>query len=529
MKNLLSPLGVLTLGTLASAQINELPGLDIELADIAFLTQQATQGTDRAFSFETTACNPGSTIVDWFAPMSPSHPFITFMITRENGDRFEQISDWSWVKHGWLAVNSNFCAPCSQPVSNQLHPNCGDTYGVGNNSNPYDLGPPDEIDPWLGGWNANGSYFDRGDPDVGSPFNTDGARSLDFQQAAALGPFVHRIIVSSNDLFVPGARYFYSGFYAVAREPEADRTNNMRSQQVNIFQSGSTTDVGGPMVGTPLLRWNGARIESELNELNGVLVDGRFYVGVKVVNVGPQLWRYEYAIHNRDNRTGLTKFEIPACPSATITNAGFKDIDRDAANDWTFSSNNGVLTWDDTSGNNKQPWNSIYNFWFEADRAPADSATVLYQANPIGVSPTIDIVTSTPTAPDAPFAYGNGCGLAGAPILGASGPASVPAPNFELQVSNTGAGSLVAIDLSFNQGSLQFQGCEFLLTNSVPLATSLVADNNGLATLAIPIAADTTLTGFTAYFQAYVLDSFGGQLLGLVNLTNGLGVPIGCN
>jgi hypothetical protein len=49
------------------------------------------------------------------------------------------------------------------------------------------------------------------------------------------------------------------------------------------------------------------------------------------------MWHYEYAIHNLDNNRGGASFRIPLAAGASVQNAGFRDIDADPLDDWTFS------------------------------------------------------------------------------------------------------------------------------------------------------------------------------------------------
>ena len=84
-------------------------------------------------------------------------------------------------------------------------------------------------------------------------------------------------------------------------------------------------------------RWSGATVTEGSNGGTGTLsdFDGRFLVGVKVTGPVNGMWHYEYAVQNLDNSRGGASFRLPVCPSARVENFGFRDIDLDAANDWT--------------------------------------------------------------------------------------------------------------------------------------------------------------------------------------------------
>ena len=149
--------------------VNGTPSIDIELAFISSFSNVGHSGsfpngvTGAAMS--TTICNRGSDIVPWFAPMDENHPMITFIVARLENDRFEQVSDWSYVKHGFFALTSSQCTSCTPPggpSGDFLGLGCSDTYGISNNGNNYWLGPPEEIEPWTGFWTAQCSFFDQG-------------------------------------------------------------------------------------------------------------------------------------------------------------------------------------------------------------------------------------------------------------------------------------------------------------------------------------------------------------------------------
>ena len=107
-----------------------------------------------AISFASVICNTGTAGVDWQKPMQAHHPFIAFMIAREDQGRFEQVSDHGFSKHGYAATNASDCATCSDTSnSNVLAVRCSDIYDTDDNGDRYLLGPPGELDPWLGEWN----------------------------------------------------------------------------------------------------------------------------------------------------------------------------------------------------------------------------------------------------------------------------------------------------------------------------------------------------------------------------------------
>ncbi len=134
-----------------AAQPNAVPGKDASLFVTDGLNQAGRMGTypngRNGLSIGVRICNSGNVNIDWRAPMNPLHPFYSFIVCRESGGRFVQISDRSYVKHGFLSINGNGCGTCRETRGTILGPNCSDTYSSGLNADRFYLGPPDEIDP----------------------------------------------------------------------------------------------------------------------------------------------------------------------------------------------------------------------------------------------------------------------------------------------------------------------------------------------------------------------------------------------
>jgi hypothetical protein len=172
-------------------------------------------------------CNPGTVTIPWQAAMQPNHPKFGFLIVRVVGDRIEQISDRSFVKHAFTSTNySGSCGTCQNPgTGSVMGINCADTYGAGNNADRTWLGPAPEIDPWLGTWNPIGSYFDIGDPaqSGGLVLPPDGVRSLN---TSGFDNVKNRVTVQEPDLLTAGAAYFYGIHLIHQGEAVANRGDN---------------------------------------------------------------------------------------------------------------------------------------------------------------------------------------------------------------------------------------------------------------------------------------------------------------
>ena len=93
---------------------------------------------------------PGDTTtqitIDWYASEDERHPFLAFLVAKEIGGVFRQVSNWSYVKHTFSAL-TNECASapavCINPLTNQLFGRfCKDTYHAYTNALKKWLGPP---------------------------------------------------------------------------------------------------------------------------------------------------------------------------------------------------------------------------------------------------------------------------------------------------------------------------------------------------------------------------------------------------
>ena len=318
------------------AQRNVIAGRDIQLQDTWALRGYVRSGTYPAGAFAvgawTTCCNPVTNAIPFQAAMSPNHGYIHFIVARESNGRLEQISNWSFVKHTFGSSNDpSPCGNCAGPGSFSLvEVGCSDTYANSQAVNHFDLGPPSEIDPWLGTWDPQCSMFDAGNPAVAPAQACDNVRSLTSQQSSQLNAGLNnQMRLYDVDLQVQPANYFWQAGYLVPGEAESVRDNNLGSRGFTPTWNGTAwafADIPNSFQqGTILQRWPGATITSATNGTS----DGRFYVAVKVSGPINGKYHYEYAVHNRDNKRGMGAFRLPICPTAVVSNIGFHDVDRD--------------------------------------------------------------------------------------------------------------------------------------------------------------------------------------------------------
>lgn len=398
-----------------AAQSNTVAGLDGRLTQVDSLTYYGRRGSaypngEIGMAMLNEMCNPGTVVIPWQAAMQPNHPKFGFLIVRVANDRLEQISDRSYCKHAFTSTNySGSCGSCVNPgTGSVMGIHCSDTYGAGNNADRNWLGPADEIDPWLGTWNPVGSYFDQGDPNVGAPGNNDGVRSPSYSGSDNVK---NRVTVQEQDLLTPNAQYFYGIHLLHQGEAVANRGDNLASRGFNPTYNGSSWSLNnnsvGQAYGTILQRWPGASVDSGQNGND----DGRFFVAVKVTPIGGGQYHYEYAVHNVDNSRGGATFRVPIDAAATASNFTFGDIDTNTLNDWTAArvGNEVVFT---APATNPLNWNTIYNFGFDADRAPGASAVVLDEARIGPGQLSVVVMSSAPGGTPAATvsAIGSNCG-----------------------------------------------------------------------------------------------------------------------
>ncbi|MBL8751993.1 MAG: hypothetical protein JNK15_01725 [Planctomycetes bacterium] len=521
------------------AQANTIPGRDLRLQDAFWIEQFRRTGSypngEQAIGTWTTVCNPGTSDIPFLAAMNPAHAYIHWIVAREANGRFEQISNWSWVKHTFGSSNDpSPCGVCPMPgLTSFVVVGCNDTYANFQAVDHYWLGPPDEIDPWLGTWNPLCSWFDRGNPPVAPAQQCDGIRSLDGNQAAVLNQAIGDALrVHDDDLVVPGANFFYQAAYLIPHEAEGVRDDNLGSRQFSAtWNAGSQQwdllDASTFVQGSVLQRWSGASLASASNGAD----DGRFYVAVKVTGPVDGRWHYEYAVQNRDNRRGMGAFRIPVCASAMVDGFGFHDFDRLATTDWTATRTGGEIVF---AVNPLQPgplrWNGIYNFWFDCDAAPLAGAVQCDQYD-IGAGALSVAVASTVPTGLWNVHLGAGCGVPQAPVLHADGTparATLPNPGFTLRALGNPPGSACGFFASMVVGTTPLGGGCTAYTGDVLglVGIGVIADASGTATLALPVPNSAALEGQALDVQMLHVAP-GGAFLAALNLSNGLRVRIG--
>ena len=478
----------------------------------------------------TTACNDGSVDVNWKSAMNPDHPFIAFLIARETDGRMTQISDRSYVKHGFFALSNSQCTPCQNPSDGTfLGVGCSDTYSTNHNGENYWLGPPQEIDPWLGAWDPVCSHFDMGEPPVAPPKDCDGKRSLTEGMADALGPVGHRVQVPDSDLLTEGT-FWYQGQYVVAGERTNLRDDNLGSRGFIPSWSGSkwnTPSSAALLEGSVLRRWQGALVREGSNGAH----DGRFfYVGVVVTGPVDGMYHYEFAVHNQDNSRAGDELRIPVCPDARVENAGFSDIDDTVTNGWTFVREPNAIRFVAPQGNALE-WNSIFNFWFDSDAAPGAATVQIHQALAGAGADFVDVLDVSAPIKLSNVYLGDGCSNQTPPLLHANGAATLGNAGFELTSGDNVPGAIALLAAGAVDGVIPLgNGCSAYMAGN-PLTDIVtfsprVVDVAGDAVWALPIPNDAAFEGLHLNFQT-VTTAASGPVFGSADASNGLRVRMG--
>jgi hypothetical protein len=323
------------------------------------------------------------------------HPFLIWNMYRTNADgSIEQIGR-SGVKHAWLTVNAGCLDSCNN--FNALGRGCGDTYGVGNNDNPGDLGPRSEIVPAQGIWGRCGSIWDS--TCTGGQHNN-GNNSW----TQRLQTHESQIDPAAN----AGATYMFESWY-VARD-DINIYNSMATITGTPHFSSNQWSFSGQSnykLGPAIDKWV-SPTAPPANSLNTELTaaEGHAKVAVKATSLGGGSWRYDYAVANLDfaraivqppqngpdprvlSNKGFDSFSVPIPAGSVVTATSFRDGDLVVANDWKTVNNGTRVTWNGggvlssatAKGKPTLDWGTMYSFSITVNRAPASGSSVLHVA-----------------------------------------------------------------------------------------------------------------------------------------------------
>jgi len=366
--------------------------LDVLLGELYGITSQGHIGTfpngKAGLSAATTSCNNGNVNVPWNAPMAETHPTIGLALFRIKDGVIEELGQ-NWLKHGWFALANDQCfLGCVGGGGSYLAIGCSDTYSAANNGSRFYLGPRREVNPYLGQWESCGSYFD------GTPVDC-----LRDEDGSGLDAVAHRLEVFDEDLGDGSWNYYYEGCYYVAND---DSTfNNIGWRRCTATWDGSNWSFS--TVGPGVTPSTGAvvRLVGGVQTTQQVAAgDGDVILAVTTNDLGGGQWHYEYALYNRNSDRGIYSFSIPV-DGVAVSNVGFRDIDKDAGTDWSWTNDGTVLEWstDDHATDPDGNWlhtQLLFNFRFDADAPPAGTmaAAGIFKPGPESV---VFISTQGPT------------------------------------------------------------------------------------------------------------------------------------
>lgn len=335
---------------------------------------------------------PNSADVPWYQkfttspysypyPGNDQHPYLIWNLYRINDGQLQQIGA-SGVKHAFLTTNQNCAAPYGGHI---LSPNCSDTYGTGNNDNPGDLGPRNELIPATGRWGRCFSIFDT---------NCDGVAN-----GVGSSGYQNRMIVRESQLALAGSTFYTDSWYIV--QDDTNIYNTMGSRSANLSHTGAAWSVAsqgtfalGPIIDV----W----VNPTTNPTENVALktgEGNLKAAVKVkqltscpLPLSGTCYRYDYAVHNFDlaravlntsppanagvnlqvvSNTGIVSIALPRGSDAgmLLDTGNFADIDINAGNDWTPALDTAAATWTAPIGNDLG-WGKLFRFSVVTTVAP---------------------------------------------------------------------------------------------------------------------------------------------------------------
>jgi hypothetical protein len=391
-----------------------LSGPDIIVGDITAVSQRGSSGTQVGLSIGITACNNGTTEVDFHALPNPDHPVVAQNLYRMSGggtndERFEQVGQ-SWLKHMYFALEQNGCGFGCSPFGDgtRLGPGCSDAESAASNGDQNNLGSRAWVNPFTG-------VFPGSNP---NPDNHAGHTHTGV---------THRVLVEGSDLeptLNQDATYYADAQCITPHEyawcqmhpGQCNMNNNVSYRQFTV--AGTTTNftftaVGSTVRSAAITAWTGATINA-IEPAPGT--DGRALIGYKVTNPSAGIWHYEYAIYNENLNRAVQSFRVPVGCGITISNVDFHaPLNHPGiANDgtlgdagfsnapWTSNQTTDALTWNTETfvqnpNANAIRFGTLYNFRFDANRPP-HTATATIGFFKTGGSIPVAIAAPTPDA-----------------------------------------------------------------------------------------------------------------------------------
>lgn len=363
-------------------------GPDIMPAEIPSIIGYTAEQIDDvfydAFSAAHTICNIGDANVPFDFFPSNNHPVFVQNLYKLKDGRIEQIG-MSWVKHGFAALAQNLCqCGCNGQSTTVLGAGCSDPETASITGSQQGLSPRFQI-------NAHTGFFPTPAP-ANPPFS---------------GTTARRLRVKSADLEPSSAQvqYVLEWVYVSAADAGAGNQNNNASYRPVVISAGTgegnfnAAMTGQTVRGTAGIRaWKASDasvIETEIQLPN----EGLYILAAKARDLGNGMWRYDYALENVNSDVAGASFSVPVPAGAKVSNIGFHDVDYHSLDgiplpdgpdpdtqpdwrnfdgtDWAVTQTPEQIVWEtetfaQNDNANALRWGTMYNFWFEVNRPPAD-------------------------------------------------------------------------------------------------------------------------------------------------------------
>lgn len=394
----------------ASAGMALASGPDVTLQDIPDITNYGQVGGIYAFAIGSSTCNIGNLNLQW---LSAGTPGLAMNAYRLYDGRLIQVGLGN-CKTACCAAAGAGCGTCNGAGGSVLGAGCRDVYGGGFNGGQSHLGPRSVINGFSGAFT---SY----------PQTTGNA-------------IYRRLQVSANDLnpaLFPGALYFVEGVYVGSDDAaNSNGLNNATYKRATVSGGNMAVVAGSQQSGIPAIRaWRDHGLGAGVPDLSvtvataDVLGEGQFWYAFKARDLGNGQWRYDYAVFNLNSDRSGASFSVPIPAGVIVSNLGFSaplyhsgEVYSNAP--WTASAASGPVMWSspDTFASNPNGaalrWGTMYNFWFDANAAPAPTPAAATLALFKPFSP--DRVFFGVQAPGIPPCYANCDASTSPPVLNTS-------------------------------------------------------------------------------------------------------------
>ncbi|MFO0832462.1 MAG: hypothetical protein U0637_11575 [Phycisphaerales bacterium] len=382
MKRGLAVAAVLVAASNALAQMST--GADVIYSDITGVQTYGPVNGKYAYAYSSNTCNIGNQNAEWNISGVNGSPGLAMNLFRLKDGRLMQIGQ-SFVKHACCAAAGSGCVTiggqtvsCNGTGGTQLGSGCQDVYSAGYNGGQSGLGARSKINAWSGIFQAR---------------NTGSGDAI-----------FKRLQVAQTDLAAASnvnAQYFAEGIYVSTRDAAAgNRNNNASYKRVTVVNNGATlTPTGTVGRGVPAIQaWHDHGLGANLPD-NSVVVaavdvpadpalpgdtgEGRYWVAYKARDNGNGTWRYEYAIYNLSSDLAGGSFTVPVPANVNVTGLGFNAPLNHSGevynnNPWSTVRNANSVAFACTTAysaandtGNALRWGTMFNFWFDADTAPA--------------------------------------------------------------------------------------------------------------------------------------------------------------